>query len=419
MWASTVTVALLLSAGGTEAQIQDLLLRGDDGTAYQVLLNSGTRTARVTSIAGGSAAAAASGVTCAIGGAVTGQLADFDLVRRTAILLPNDINAVGFDSNGAGAVTLGSGPSALEVCRVSGDCATSPQPIVGLDSASGGVAAACIAAGATAPCAGGPLDVFAFGLPASGTTCSAAPTTAASLCAPLPTDGFTLVPGEAIVFIYPAPCDEGFATASGSLQDGFAGCPSDVGAAGASNASQPGGPGPCALACPQAPAAGCLNASKSGLTVKNNDDDTKDGLTWKWLKGEETLAAAFGDPLATTSYAFCLYAGTANALVGTSVVPPDALLWKATSKGFAFKDKAGVSGGIRKVLLKAGDSGKAKALVKAGGAGQPDLPLPLVESQFPLTVQLLNDATAACWETSFEQADVSKNDAGALKAKRN
>ena len=56
--------------------------------------------------------------------------------------------------------------------------------------------------------------------------------------------------------------------------------------------------------------------------------------------------------------------------------------------------------------------GKAKLVVKGKGValGLPDFPLTL-----PVTVQLLNTATAACWESVHLTADV--NDATQFKSK--
>jgi len=68
-----------------------------------------------------------------------------------------------------------------------------------------------------------------------------------------------------------------------------------------------------------------------------------------------------------------------------------------------YTDPAGSADGITKVLLKGSTQDKAKCLVKGKGANLDDLDLTtLVE---PVTVQLVNSATSACFETTFDQAD--------------
>src|SRR6185369_13825857 len=65
--------------------------------------------------------------------------------------------------------------------------------------------------------------------------------------------------------------------------------------------------------CGQVPT-GCKSAAKSLLLLKNNtSDDSKDKLTWKWLKGADTTLGELGSPTSTTDYTLCLYAGTSTA----------------------------------------------------------------------------------------------------------
>ena len=76
-----------------------------------------------------------------------------------------------------------------------------------------------------------------------------------------------------------------------------------------------------------APAAGCRTVQKSLLILKNNGDDAKDKLIWKWIKGQSTTQAEFGVPTGTTQYALCIYSGTVAAADYT--VPGDAGKWRA------------------------------------------------------------------------------------------
>jgi hypothetical protein len=163
--------------------------------------------------------------------------------------------------------------------------------------------------------------------------------------------------------------------------------------------------------CPacDTPVVGCRTAGGSSLLLKNNADDAKDKLVWKWTKGAETMLSELGDPTATTKYTLCVYAG---AEVGTVELPAGAS-WKAVGpKGFRFKDLTGTPNGGQKALLKSGAAGKAKAFVKGKGANLPDLTAPLT---LPVTVQLVNDANGTCFEAVYGAA--KKNDVKKFLAK--
>jgi len=156
----------------------------------------------------------------------------------------------------------------------------------------------------------------------------------------------------------------------------------------------------------------CRGAAKGGLLLKNSMDDSKDKLVWKWLKGDATTLADLGTPTGTTAYALCIYSGTSGAAIAEADIPPSASLWTAAgTKGFKFKDPSGTPNGVQKALVKSGDAGKAKALVKGKGTNLPDPTMPLT---LPITVQLVN-SNNVCFETDF--ASFIKNDAGQFKAK--
>jgi cysteine-rich repeat protein len=161
------------------------------------------------------------------------------------------------------------------------------------------------------------------------------------------------------------------------------------------------------------PATGCLTSAKSLLLLKNNaTDDSKDKLTWKWLKGAETSLEDLGVPTGTTNYTLCLYAGTSSA----SVAIPAGSSWQlAGTKGFKYKNPAGTPDGAQKASLKSGAAGKAKALVKGKGTDLPDTLVPALP--LPVTVQLVND-TNTCFEAVYDSGNVIKNDAKRFKAKK-
>lgn len=225
--AGLIAVAMLVAFGAAaapaQAQFTQSVFRAADGTAYQLVrvvppLGAGAERQRVTSLVGSSAGTGG----CSQSGSVAGQTAaavvgalppqqmlhDFGFIRRTAILVPNSVSAVSFDAANAGKLTLGSGGGAINVCRVPGDCPGGvSSPIVPLNDGSGSVPAACIATTVSTACDGNAQrTLIAFGLPSSGDppVCqnSSAVTTSTKICAPEPTDGFTLGANQAVIFVY-------------------------------------------------------------------------------------------------------------------------------------------------------------------------------------------------------------------------
>ena len=165
--------------------------------------------------------------------------------------------------------------------------------------------------------------------------------------------------------------------------------------------------GPCAPS-----ASSCKAAGKAILLLKNNADDSKDKLAFKWLKGSETMLSELGTPTGTTNYTLCLNAGTTTA----SVLLPGGSKWQASgTKGFKFKDPTGAPDGAQKAVLKSGAAGKAKALVKGKGSELPDSLIPALP--LPVTARLVNDENSTCFEVVFDSGDVIKNDAKQFKAK--
>ena len=166
--------------------------------------------------------------------------------------------------------------------------------------------------------------------------------------------------------------------------------------------------------CPASPASGCTATAKSKLTIKNPGDPTKSKLIWKWSNGPALVAGDFGDPVGSTSYGLCVYAGTTA--VGIELGIASVSGWKSTSTGFKFSDPNASGDGVFKALLKAGSAGKSKILVKAKGTNLDLSALPLGVTA-PLTVQLLRNDDPGCWEAVFPTSAVDADDATLFKAK--
>lgn len=187
--------------------------------------------------------------------------------------------------------------------------------------------------------------------------------------------------------------------------------------------------GPCALsqcdglgACGIAtPGAGCwmsVSPLRSQLTITDKDADKGDLVLFKWIKGEEVSFGALPDPVGSDDVDFCLYAPDGRPVFHASAPAGGTCggkpCWIAKSTGYKYADKERTPDGVLKVLLKAGDAGKAKAQLKGKGENLPDLP------ELPLGVPTraeLKGANGACWEATFDGGGVLRNDGGGFKAK--
>ena len=169
----------------------------------------------------------------------------------------------------------------------------------------------------------------------------------------------------------------------------------------------------CVGICPPTLQFSCRGADRSALQIKNDADDSRDKFTWKWSKGAATTIEDFADPRTSATYALCIYA--AGNSVGEIQVPPSSIYWAPLgSKGFVYRDVAGLQDGAQKIALKSGESGRAKIQLKGRGVGLPD-PLTGNSLPLPITVQMVNADSGLCWQSVFTHA--TKNEFKQFKAK--
>ncbi len=184
------------------------------------------------------------------------------------------------------------------------------------------------------------------------------------------------------------------------------------------------GPGPCAAL----PRSGCLPPfARAGLIIKLGESEEKDVWKLKW-KGNINLGD-FGSPDRDTSFTVCTYG--VGAAPKSLTVPAEDLscggdgdgpCWRVKSKGkgYSYSDKGRADGGLAKVVLKPGQSGKAQITVLAKGANIDEagtLPDGLPVADAPVTVQIVrDDIPSICWEATFEPP-FKKNTADQLKLK--
>ncbi len=167
-------------------------------------------------------------------------------------------------------------------------------------------------------------------------------------------------------------------------------------------------------ACPDMPRAGCRSSDRAFIFLKDNDDDRRDKILWKLVRGESSAQADFGVPSATTVTALCVYDSLGRAF-SVEVLP--GLRWNAVGdRGYKFRDFSQNHGGIEKIRLKGSDRDRTKVLIKGDGENTPDLSLATLVA--PITVQLANDTTPVCWESVFEAGDILRQDEDQFRAKR-
>jgi hypothetical protein len=155
-------------------------------------------------------------------------------------------------------------------------------------------------------------------------------------------------------------------------------------------------------------------AGNGSLLIKNKTEDSKDKLIWK-AKGSALTQADFGDPQNTTEYAFCIYAGSTNALVAEIDVPPSPSKWTVVgTKGYKFLDLTLADGGAQTILLK-GSGNHGRILLKGSGVNLPD-PLNSGSLPLPVTVQLFSQQTDSCFNTEFQNTPL-RNTTTVFKAK--
>ncbi len=138
-------------------------------------------------------------------------------------------------------------------------------------------------------------------------------------------------------------------------------------------------------------------ARAASIFLRNDADDRRDKLQWKWRAGEATRD--FGEPTAATSFALCVYdenAGVAQ-LVKEVLIPAGAG-WEATPTGYRYRDRKLVRSAVDAVTLRTSTSGRATIRVSAKGMTLNAPPLPLRQDP-AVTVRLLNDR--GCWQARY------------------
>lgn len=180
------------------------------------------------------------------------------------------------------------------------------------------------------------------------------------------------------------------------------------------------------LACSPSPRVGCrqsTRARKGTLLLKDRTPDTKDILTWKWLRGGETELADYGDPTPDggTDYVLCVYDDSAAAQPRLQARAPAGgdcpgrRCWRRfADKRFEYKDADLDPDGLRLVRLQRGGFARSKITVRGK---RENLDMPALPLTVPVVAQLQGEH-GQCWENIYSDF-VLRNHATQFKAKPN
>ena len=176
------------------------------------------------------------------------------------------------------------------------------------------------------------------------------------------------------------PCDDGDACTNGDACNGM---------------------GACASSAAPAPICRAAESGAAVLQLLDGSPDTRDKLTWRWKRGEETLPPALGDPTAATEYTLCGYDASANPQPRLRAALPPGSRWGSAGSGFRYRDPSAAAAGIRAVRLVPGETGSARVIVRGRGTALPFPSFPLAP---PVALQLRTD-TGECWGATYSAPD--------------
>ena len=160
--------------------------------------------------------------------------------------------------------------------------------------------------------------------------------------------------------------------------------------------------------CPETPSSGCVTGEKSKMQLDAKNPG-KHKLKFKQSKGDQVDLAQLGNPLLSTTYAFCVYDN--GALIHSSQIGSGSE-WKESSKLVLYKNKDGVgTGGLTSIKAKTGSAGKSSTQVAAKGDNFTSPALPVTG---PIVAELLN-SEGVCWQSQFN-GPFKKNEATKFKA---
>jgi len=173
-----------------------------------------------------------------------------------------------------------------------------------------------------------------------------------------------------------------------------------------------------------APATSCNTTNaKAVLEIRDRDDDSRDSVSFRWLRGT-TNFAELGAPASGTDYALCVY-GDDTVVTGLGIPAAadcgSAPCWSiigrpGSEKGLRFRDRRRPAffDGLQTLVARAAVPGRASFTVRAQGENVPAIAL-TGGLLYPVTAQIVN-SDGSCWQQEFNAEDEVANDGEHFKA---
>ncbi|HEY2775415.1 MAG TPA: PHB depolymerase family esterase [Candidatus Binatia bacterium] len=169
------------------------------------------------------------------------------------------------------------------------------------------------------------------------------------------------------------------------------------------------GAAPARAACPTSPRPLCRDLAQSRLSI----DAGSGSFRWKAARGPSTNKIDFGDPRASTSFSVCAWEAS------TLILAADVLA-AASCDGASCWSDSGATGlryrsdttPVRSIDLLGSSSNRTR--VRVSGTFATGAPLPVAGQ---VTVQLLRDDSAICFESAVPLASFTSNSAARASAK--
>jgi hypothetical protein len=166
-----------------------------------------------------------------------------------------------------------------------------------------------------------------------------------------------------------------------------------------------------AVSCPSRPRENCEIAASSTIAVRDDADDTKDRLVWRWYGTTKSDELEIGDPSQSTAVGLCVYDSFEghHFLVTALRVEPDADWIRRKSGAWHYHSTGQSSPGVTRIAARTTSSGKTRFGLKARGKRVP-LPLEpatrakLYHKESDVLVQLVTSASSQCWTSRFPTA---------------
>ena len=166
--------------------------------------------------------------------------------------------------------------------------------------------------------------------------------------------------------------------------------------------------------CPASPPTNCTAPAAAGEATLSlrNELLFRDAVAWKW-RGPAAAPTAFGNPLASSDFAFrvyrqdvdgdlLVYEGEARA--GASC--GEKSCWRQRTGGYSFRDSQSLIGSTRQIAMRSAASGTRLSFSGGGPALlAPTLP---IDGGAQLLAVLRNLENGECWQSSFSSPSVNE-----------